>query len=296
MGDPAAPADAAAAAGGAANGCTGGCVPAPSTPTTLQQYVSALDGGAAAGTPLEAARRAVAECDGSTLDLSQLGLADADLAALWPAVAPLAPRLTTLNLFLNELTLLPACVAGCSRLERLLVGANPLGALAPGCLAGLTALTFLDVGYSDTLPAFPAETGIASCTALTVLRAGNGRLAALPDDLWALPALTEVHAYGNCLTALGDAVGSAARLAVLNVGRNGLTALPDRIGECGALEVLAAYENALTGLPRSVAALPRLRVLNVDFNQGLPPLPPAVRRAADAKVLALFLSGGEVAV
>lgn len=295
MGDPAAPADAAAAAG-AANGCTGRCGPAPSTPTTLQQYVSALDGGAAAGTPLEAARRAVAECDGSTLDLSQLGLADADLAALWPAVAPLAPRLTTLNLFLNELTLLPACVAGCSRLERLLVGANPLGALAPGCLAGLTALTFLDVGYSDTLPAFPAETGIASCTALTVLRAGNGRLAALPDDLWALPALTEVHAYGNCLTALGDAVGSAARLAVLNVGRNGLTALPDRIGECGALEVLAAYENALTGLPRSVAALPRLRVLNVDFNQGLPPLPPAVRRAADAKVLALFLSGGEVAV
>lgn len=292
MGDPAAPAPVDAAA--AANGCTGECGPTPATPTTLQQYVSALDGGAAAGTPLDAARRAVAACDGSTLDLSQLGLTDVDLAALWPAVAPLAPRLVTLNLFLNELTCLPACVADCPQLERLLVGANPLAALAPGCLAGLSALTHLDVGYSDALSAFPADTGIASCTALAVLRAGNGRLGALPDALWSLPALTEVHAYGNCLTALGDAVGDAARLAVLNVGRNGLTHLPERLGECGSLEVLAAYENALTGLPRSVAALPRLRVLNVDFNQGLPPPPPAVRRAADAKVLARFLSGGGV--
>ncbi|GAB0494869.1 hypothetical protein MMPV_006166 [Pyropia vietnamensis] len=294
MEDPAAPSNVTTTAADA-NGCTGGCGPALTTPSTLQQYVSALDGGAAAGSPLDAARRALSECDGSTLDLSQLGLSDADLATLWPLVAPLAPRLTTLNLFFNELTLLPACVAECSRLERLLVGANPLTTLAPGCLAGLTALTFLDVGYSDALTTFPAETGIGSCTALTILRAGNGRLSALPDDLWALPALTEVHAYGNCLTSLGDAIGAARRLTVLNVGRNGLTSLPSRLGECGALQVLAAYENALTGIPRSVAALPRLRVLNVDFNQGLPPPPPAVRRAADAKVLALFLSGGEVA-
>jgi len=289
MGDPVAPAADTAAA--LANGCTGGCGPAPTTPTTLQHYVSALDGGAPS-TPLEGARAALKACDGAVLDLSQLGLTDGDVAALWPEVAPLAARLTTLNLFLNELTVLPSCIAACTGLERLLVGANPLTALAPGCLAGLARLTVLDVGYSDALADLTAASGLPDCTALSVLRAGNGRLPSLPDALWALPALTEVHAYGNCLTEVAPAVGGAARLTVLNVGRNSLTALPDALGGCVALEVLHAYENVLTALPGSVADLPRLRVLNVDFNQALPPPPEAVRRAADAKVLARFLSGG----
>lgn len=234
------------------------------------------------------ARAAIASAVSSsakTLDLSQMSLTSADLTTL--LLPHTLPHVTTLNLFLNDITHLPGGLgASLPSLARLLVGANPLASLADDALECMPHLAELDVGFSEALAALPPSIG--SCRALRVLHAGNGRVAALPDALVACAALEEIHAYGNCLAALPEGIGRLARLRVLSVGRNQIRELPESIGECAMLEEVHVYENALARFPKSVVKLRRLRVVNADGNLEMQAVPRSVRVGGGAAEVAAF--------
>lgn len=254
---------------------------------SLADFTARLESGPSGLEDAKAAVAAAAAAQSARLDLSQLSLRDEDMAALMPLLPPLAPHVTELNLFLNDLTVLPAGLgAALPRLESLLAGANPLVSIAPDALSGLSSLTELDIGFGEALTAIPACIG--DCSSLRRLHAGNCRLAALPPELFACTALEELHVYGNSLAEVPGGVGGLRRLRVLSAGRNQLKALPAALAECAALEALHVYENELSRLPPGLDALSALKIVNADNNVDLPPVPREVRVQCDARKVAAF--------
>lgn len=254
---------------------------------SLADFTVRLESGPSGLEDAKAAVAAAADAQSARLDLSQLSLCDSDMSALLPLLPPLASHVTELDLFLNDLCVLPSGLgAALPRLEKLLVGANPLVSIAPDALSGLTGLTELDIGFGEALTAIPACIG--GCGALRRLYAGNCRLGALPAELFACTALEELHVYGNSLAAIPDGVGSLRRLRVLSAGRNQLKVLPAALAECAALEALHVYENELARLPAGLDALAALKVVNADNNVDLPPVPRDVRVQCDARKIAAF--------
>jgi Leucine-rich repeat (LRR) protein len=256
--------------------------------SSLADFTARLDAGPSGLADAKSAVAAAAATAAAEVDLQQMGLTDGDLSALLPLLASLAAHVTTLNLFLNEVEVLPAGLgAALPHLRKLLVGANPLRSIDGAALAGLTELEELDVGFSEQLTRLPASVG--ECTALRVLHAGNGRVAELPDELFACRNLEELHVYGNSLAELPRRVGRLTKLRVLSAGRNQLKALPAELAECKSLETLHVYENELRKFPPGIDALPSLRVVNAENNQELPTVPRDIRvECSPAKVAAFY--------
>ncbi|KAJ3114018.1 hypothetical protein HK100_001820 [Physocladia obscura] len=126
-----------------------------------------------------------------------------DLAAL--------TLLETLNLSHNVLKTLPAAVFGLPRLRTLNCAANRLATLpgaaegqGDGGLAGCPALVSLDVS-ANALTALPSLRALG-CLALQELLCADNRLAALPDDLAALPSLKIINVRNNALQSFPPAV------------------------------------------------------------------------------------------
>lgn len=254
---------------------------------SLADFTARLECGPSGLAGAKAAVAEAASTQSARLDLQQLSLVDSDMAALMPLLAPLGAHVTELNLFLNDLATLPSGLgAALPRLQRLLAGANPLTRIAGDALTGLSALQELDIGFGEALTAIPGCIG--GCSALRLLHAGNCRLGALPDELFACVALEELHVYGNCLAAIPAGVGRLRRLRVLSAGRNQLRELPGALAECAAVEALHVYENALRRFPAGLDRLAALTVVNADNNVDLPAVPREVRVQCSARKVAAF--------
>jgi Leucine-rich repeat (LRR) protein len=222
----------------------------------------------------------------ATLDLQQMSLTDEDFQALLPNLCALSSHLVTLNIFLNELTILPAGLSALTGLEELHVGANPLQNIEAGVFTGMSRLQELDIGFSEMLAGLPASIG--DCTGLRVLHAGNGRLERLAPALFNCTSLEELYLYGNALTELPSEIGRLRKLRVLNIGRNGISNLPAELAQCEKLESLLVYENMLAAFPAGLDRMSSLTVLNAECNPDLPSVPRHIRCAANAKLVAKF--------
>jgi internalin A len=254
---------------------------------SLAEFTARLESGPSGLQDAKAAVSAAAASESAVLDLQQMHLTDADLAALIPSLAPLAQHVRDLNLFLNALTVLPAGVAAAlPGLERLRAGANALSCIDDAAFSGLSSLVELDVGFSERLETLPGSIG--DCKALRVLHAGNGRIATLPSELFGCASLEELHLYGNSLAELPASIGKLRNLRVLSVGRNQLASLPSELALCTKLTTLHVYENNLSRFPASFANLPSLKIINAENNMDLLPVPREVRLQCSAPAVAAF--------
>uniref|UniRef100_A0A7S0G5C0 Uncharacterized protein n=1 Tax=Rhodosorus marinus TaxID=101924 RepID=A0A7S0G5C0_9RHOD len=226
------------------------------------------------GTGLVKARLELAKVTGGLTDelnLQQLGLTDEDMASVVTPIANLGKNLRVLNLFFNELTFIPAEFSKLSHLEELKVGCNPLSSIPAKLFADMHRLTYLDIGYGNTLSTLPESIG--ECESLKELWAGNNRIRSFPSALCNCKKLEVLQVYGNDLKEIPSEIGDLKALRVLNIGRNQITHIPERLGECQNLTELQAYENDLRTIPISVANLPKIKVGNCYGNPklGLPP-------------------------
>lgn len=255
--------------------------------TSLADCTARLEAGPSGLKDAKEAVALAAKSQAETLDLQQLSLTDEDISALVPLLKPLGAHVTELNLFLNDIASLPSGLgAALPRLQRLLVGANPLTSIAADALSGLTVLEELDIGFGEELCAVPACIG--ECTALRLLFAGNCRIESLPKELFSCTNLEELHVYGNSLAEISVGVGKLGKLRVLSAGRNQLKSLPAVLAECKALEALHVYENELSRFPGGLETLPGLKIVNADNNVDLPPVPRDVRVQCSAQKVAAF--------
>jgi len=100
------------------------------------------------------------------------------------------------------------------------------------------------------------------------LKAGEGFLPFVLDELPRWTALRRLHLSGAGLTSLPEALLSGLpRLAELHVDHNRLAALPPLHAVAASLRVLCADHNALTALPPGLAACTRLRSLTLEANR-----------------------------
>ncbi|MEV4541237.1 Imm1 family immunity protein [Micromonospora echinaurantiaca] len=92
-------------------------------------------------------------------------------------------------------------------------------------------------------------------------------LAALPESLADLTALTELRLVGNHLTELPDWLGDLAALTRLGLGGNQLTTLPESLGNLTALTWLGLSGNQLRTVPEPIRHLTALTWLDLSGNQ-----------------------------
>lgn len=254
---------------------------------SLADFTARLESGPAGLEDAKAAIETGMTSKTDTLDLSQMCLVDEDIVALLPLLHKLGPHVTSLNLFLNELTNLPAGLgAALPKLKSLLVGANPLKTISDDAFEGMPNLEIVDVGFSEELRGLPASIGL--CVSLKILYAGNGRLASLPTELFNCSNLEELHAYGNALANVPVSIGQLTKLQLLSVGRNQIRALPSELAQCSALRALYVYENELNAFPPGLEKLPKLRVVNAENNLSLPPVPREIRLECSPQQVAAF--------
>ena len=117
----------------------------------------------------------------------------------------------------------------------------------------------------NQLAALPESIGRLG--ALTQLWLNGNQLTALPEGIGRLAALTRLGLRNNQLTALPESIGRLAVLTFLGLNGNQLTALPESIGRLAALTQLALSNNQLTTLPESFGQLGALIRLGLDGNQ-----------------------------
>jgi hypothetical protein len=100
-------------------------------------------------------------------------------------------------------------------------------------------------------------------------------LRSLPQSLFNLVQLEELHLSLNELAELPESLAELSRLRKLYLSMNEISNLPEAIGSLGQLMVLDLSNNRLSVLPRSVGGLLRLHSLNLSANR-IAELPSAV--------------------
>lgn len=145
------------------------------------------------------------------------------------------------------------------RLEYLMIGHNSISAFE----GYFPKIRVLHMNHNP-LTRFGMSQPVPS---LTVLNLASGKLAALPEDLFArITGLTKLILDKNHFSALSASVGRLIRLEHLSVARNSLDELPAEIGRLAELKYLDVRENNLGRLPTEIWYARRLETLNVSSN------------------------------
>ena len=88
----------------------------------------------------------------------------------------------------------------------------------------------------------------------------------LPQSLFKLDHLREVHLDKNMLRVLPPDISRLQKVVRLSLRENHLTKLPDEIGNMKALDSLDLEKNQLTTLPETFAQLENLTYLKLNYN------------------------------
>ena len=139
-------------------------------------------------------------------------------------------------------------------------GAEPL---AKGALADLPRLRELDLS-ERALAAVPEE--VFALPSLERFWFARNQLAECPAALAKLPALTYLNLDGNRLTAVPEALGDAARLRYLRLNENQLADLPAALGRLKELRRFYAVRNRLTAVPAFLKECPLVEDVILDHN------------------------------
>lgn len=145
------------------------------------------------------------------------------------------------------------------RLEYLMIGHNSISAFE----GHFPKIRVLHMNHNP-LTRFGMNHSVPS---LSVLNLASGKLAALPEDLFArVTGLTKLILDKNHFSALSTSIGRLIRLEHLSVARNSLDELPSEIGRLAELKYLDVRENNLGRLPTEIWYARRLETLNVSSN------------------------------
>ena len=112
----------------------------------------------------------------------------------------------------------------------------------------------------------------ARSSGATELDLSDMGLTELPDSLWELTSLQELHLQINQLTVLPESIGQLRSLDMLLLASNQLTVLPESIGQLVALENLILSDNLLTSLPVCLRELSKLDYLCLGYESGGNPI------------------------
>ena len=119
-----------------------------------------------------------------------------------------------------------------------------------------------------------------------VLNLNGQNLDAIPEDVFQLSNLRELHLGRNQLQELPKEIAKLSKLKKLIAGRNKLNTLPSEIGALQELEILKLGRNSISSLPAEIGRLQRLTKLELD-NNSLKSVPAEVGEMTSLKELEL---------
>ena len=103
----------------------------------------------------------------------------------------------------------------------------------------------------------------------------ENRLEDIPNEIYGLSKLTDLHLSQNSIEFLPDSIGDLVKLTIFKIDQNRLSELNRNIGRCCNLQELVLTENLIGELPPTIGNLLKLSNLNVDRNR-LEFLPPQI--------------------
>ncbi len=102
----------------------------------------------------------------------------------------------------------------------------------------------------------------------------RNKLAAIPDEVAQLPALTYLNLDGNnTITNVPDSLAGATKLRWLRLSGNQIAELPESLSALKDMRRLYMRQNKLTTVPEVVKEWPELEDLILDDNQGIKSVP-----------------------
>ena len=100
----------------------------------------------------------------------------------------------------------------------------------------------------------------------TFERHGN-ELTAIPDVVFQLSQLEELHLSYNRITEIPDSIAQLSNLTSLHLSSNQITEIPESIAQLSSLTSLHLSSNQITEIPESIAQFSNLTSLNLSDNQ-----------------------------
>jgi internalin A len=140
-------------------------------------------------------------------------------------------------------------------------------------------------GRGNRLTAIPQE--IFQLTNLKELHIPYNQITAIPDEIAQLANLTELYLSSNQITAIPDAIVQLANLTRLDLGSNKITAIPDAIIQLANLTRLDLGINQITVIPDAIAQLANLTRLDLTSNK-ITAIPDAISQLANLTELYLW--------
>jgi Leucine-rich repeat (LRR) protein len=167
--------------------------------------------------------------------------------------------LTSLQLWSNQLVILPIQIVELKNLTELYLSGNQLTSL-PAQIGELKNLISLYLG-GNQLTSLPAQ--IAALKNLARLDLSNNQLTTLPAQIGELKKLTALYLDGNRLTALPPQIRELRKLEVLNLGYNNIEKVAVQIGDLKNLTELNLSQNRVFAAERKtiLALLPDCEIV-----------------------------------
>ncbi|WP_434683920.1 COR domain-containing protein [Pseudanabaena minima] len=142
-------------------------------------------------------------------------------------------------------------------------------------------------GKGNRLTAIPQE--IFQLTNLKELHIPYNQITAIPDAIAKLANLTTLYLYNNQITAIPDAITKLANLTTLDISSNQITEIPDAITQLANLTTLDISNNQITEIPDAIAKLANLTTLDLNINQ-ITVIPYAITQLANLTELSLHVN------
>ncbi len=133
--------------------------------------------------------------------------------------------------------------------------------------------------------AIPQE--IFQLTNLKELHISYNQITAIPDAIANLVNLTTLSLDSNKITFIPDAIGNLVNLTTLSLDSNKITFIPDAIGNLVNLMELRLHGNKITFIPDAIASLTNLTALTLSCNQ-ITRIPDAITCLSNLENLSLW--------
>lgn len=199
-------------------------------------------------------------------------------------------KLYILNASGNQLTTIPAYLAGIDLLRKLNLSHNKITEVEDGALYDLENLEELDLSHNQ-LTELPQA--ISQMYNLKRLILSYNKIKELPAWITQLTKLEELFLDNNELSELPASLNVLIKLSRLDLQHNRIKQLPTKIGQLPMLTRLNLSHNSLIDVPDSLGNLKQLNILSLAHNQ-LESLPFPLSNLSNLNLL--YLSGNKFSI
>ncbi|WP_350284387.1 DUF5018 domain-containing protein [uncultured Croceitalea sp.] len=196
-------------------------------------------------------------------ELNALVLVGNEISSLPAQIAGLK-KLRALDLTENLLESLPAEIGNLTSLQSIVLHNNGVITL-PTDIGNLENLIQLDLTFND-LNSLPSEVGqLKELQSLSVY--GSRQLASVPEEIGNLTKLINLNLGWCNLSSVPSTLGNLTNLTDLRIDENGLQEVPKEIGNLINVKTLQLQKNQISQLPSELGGLSSLLVLYIQENQ-----------------------------